>query len=67
MVMPAVGFLIARVDARWLIAFGFPALSASLYHMTGIDLEMSWWNAMMLRVYQASAIAFLFVPINTVS
>ena len=55
------------MDARWLIAFGFPALSASLYHMTGIDLEMSWWNAMMLRVYQASAIAFLFVPINTVS
>jgi DHA2 family multidrug resistance protein len=66
-VMPVVGFLIARVDATWLIAFGLLALSASLYHMTGIDLEISWWNAMMLRVYQASAIAFLFVPINTVS
>jgi DHA2 family multidrug resistance protein len=67
LVMPTVGFLVARVDARWLIAFGFLALSASLYHMTGVDLEISWWNAMMLRVYQAGAIAFLFVPINTVS
>jgi DHA2 family multidrug resistance protein len=67
LVMPTVGFLVARIDARWLIAFGFLALSASLYHMTGVDLEISWSNAMMLRVYQASAIAFLFVPINTVS
>jgi DHA2 family multidrug resistance protein len=66
-VMPVVGFLIARVDARWLIAFGFLALSASLYHMTGVDLQISWWNAMMLRFYQSGAIAFLFVPINTVS
>jgi DHA2 family multidrug resistance protein len=49
-VMPIVGFLIARVDARWLIAFGFFALSASLYHMTGVDLQISWWNAMMLRL-----------------
>ncbi len=67
LVMPTVGFLVARVDARWLIAFGFLTLSASLYHMTGVDLQISWSNAMMLRVYQAGAIAFLFVPINTVS
>jgi DHA2 family multidrug resistance protein len=35
--------------------------------MTGIDLQLSWWNAMMLRTYQSIAIAFLFVPINTVT
>jgi MFS transporter, DHA2 family, multidrug resistance protein len=65
--MPLVGFLIARVDARWIAAFGFLILSASLFHMTGIDLQISWWNAMMLRTYQSIAIAFLFVPINTLS
>ena len=65
--MPVVGFLIARVDARWIAAFGFLILSASLFHMTGIDLQISWWNAMMLRAYQSIAIAFLFVPINTLS
>ncbi|HLX37175.1 MAG TPA: DHA2 family efflux MFS transporter permease subunit, partial [Candidatus Binataceae bacterium] len=65
--MPLVGFLIARVDARYLIAFGFLILSLSLFHMTGIDLQISWWNAMMLRTYQSIALAFLFVPINTVS
>jgi DHA2 family multidrug resistance protein len=35
--------------------------------MTGVDLQISWWNAMMLRTYQSIAIAFLFVPINTVT
>jgi DHA2 family multidrug resistance protein len=65
--MPLVGFLVGRIDARWLIAFGFLALSVSLYHMTGIDLQISWWDAMMLRSYQSIALAFLFVPINTVA
>ena len=65
--MPLVGALIARVDARWILGFGFLALSLSLFHMTGVDLQISWWNAMMLRTYQSIAIAFLFVPINTVT
>jgi len=65
--MPMVGMLIARVDARWVLGFGFLLLSLSLFHMTGIDLQISWWNAMMLRTYQSMAIAFLFVPINTVT
>lgn len=65
--MPLVGVLIARVDARWILALGFLLLSFSLFHMTGIDLQISWWNAMMLRTYQSIAIAFLFVPINTVT
>ncbi len=65
--MPLVGVLIARVDARWILGGGFLLLSLSLFHMTGIDLQISWWNAMMLRTYQSIAIAFLFVPINTVT
>jgi MFS family permease len=65
--MPLVGALIARTDARWILGFGFLLLSLSLFHMTGIDLQLSWWNAMMLRTYQSLAIAFLFVPINTVT
>jgi len=65
--MPAVGMMLSRIDARWLIAFGFTTIALSLYHMTGINLEMSWQHAMMLRVYQSIGLAFLFVPINTIS
>ena len=65
--MPVTGFLLQRLNARWLIGFGLLVLSAALYHMSAIDLEISWWNAMMLRTYQAMALSFLFVPINALS
>ncbi len=65
--LPFVGYLLSHVDARWVIGFGFVSIAAALYHMTGINLEMSWNHMMMLRVYQSIGLAFLFVPINTVS
>ena len=33
--------------------------------MTHFDLEIDFYTAAMARVYQAAALAFLFVPINT--
>jgi DHA2 family multidrug resistance protein len=51
-----------------MIAFGFVALSASLFYMShrlylGIDFK----HAVLLRMYQAFGLAFLFVPINTLA
>lgn len=68
LLLPLVGRLVSKVDARWLIAFGFAVLSASLFHMTytlypGIDFR----TAILLRVYQSVGMAFLFVPINSVA
>jgi DHA2 family multidrug resistance protein len=61
-----VGLLVSRVDPRFLIAFGFAAVSASMFYMTshlyvGVDFK----TVMLLRVYQSAGLAFLFVPINT--
>jgi DHA2 family multidrug resistance protein len=66
--MPVVGVLVSRTDARRLIAFGFLALAISLFYMAhhlypGIDFA----TAIKLRIYQAAGLAFLFVPINTVA
>jgi len=68
LLLPLVGVLVSRVDARWLIAFGFVVLSLSLFHMArtlypGIDFR----TAVLLRVYQSVGLAFLFVPINTLA
>ncbi len=65
--MPIVGISIGKVDARWLIAFGFVILAAATYHMAHINLEISFGYAMELRAFQALGLAFLFVPINTVA
>jgi DHA2 family multidrug resistance protein len=65
--MPLVGYLVSRMDARLLIAFGLGITSWALYHMSGFNLEMSFSTLMWARIYQAVGIAFLFVPINTVA
>jgi DHA2 family multidrug resistance protein len=63
--MPIVGTLVSRVDARKLITFGFIALAASMFHMTSLYTGIDFKTAMMYRVWQSVGLAFLFVPINT--
>jgi len=66
--LPLVGRLVSRVDARYLIAFGFTTISVALYHMSRtIYPGMDFHTAMMLRIYQSVGLAFLFVPINTIA
>ena len=65
--MPLVGFLVTHYDARWLIAIGFFACCVALLHMTEMNLGLSFGEAVKLRIFQAAGIAFLFVPINTLS
>ena len=63
--MPIVGILISKVDARYLIVFGFASIALALFHMTSINLQMSFAYAAKLRFLQSIGLAFLFVPINT--
>jgi DHA2 family multidrug resistance protein len=65
--MPLVGALSVRVDARWLVAVGFISMAISLYILTGINLQIDFWRGMMLRVYQCIGLAFLFIPLNTLA
>jgi DHA2 family multidrug resistance protein len=67
LMMPVVGFLIGRTDPRWLICFGFTILASSLAVMHTLSLESSFKYIMWVRVFQASGLAFLFIPINTIS
>lgn len=67
MMMPLVGFLIGRTDPRWLIGFGFFILSTSMLLMHTLSLDSSFKYIMWVRIYQASGLAFLFIPINTIS
>lgn len=63
--MPLVGFLLSKYDARLLMVFGLCVLSFSLFHMTRFNLEVDFRTVVYARVIQAAGMAFLFVPINT--
>jgi MFS transporter, DHA2 family, multidrug resistance protein len=65
--MPIVGQLVSRVDPRFLVAVGFLATAAALYHMTTLNLEIDFRTAAMMRIYQTIGLAFIFIPINTLS
>jgi DHA2 family multidrug resistance protein len=67
LLLPLVGRLLTKVDARWLIGFGFAVTALALWHMTGIYLGIDFKTAVLYRVYLSVGLAFLFVPINTVS
>ena len=66
--MPVVGTLASKIQARYLIAFGWLALSvAMLYSSRRLDLQISFGFASFLRVIQVVGLGFLFVPINLAS
>jgi DHA2 family multidrug resistance protein len=66
LMMPVVGgFLMQRVQARWLILFGLITSALALWNLSTLNLEVSYSDLAWARMYQAFGLAFLFVPINT--
>jgi MFS transporter, DHA2 family, multidrug resistance protein len=66
--MPIVGQLTTRFQARYLIAFGWLCLAASMYFSTfRIDLDISFAAATWVRIAQVAGMGFLFVPITLVA
>ena len=63
--LPFVGKLTTKIQARYLIAFGWLALAIGMYVSTlRTDTLISFGAASLLRIMQAAPLPFLFVPIN---
>jgi DHA2 family multidrug resistance protein len=64
-VLPMVGRLTTRFQARHIIAFGWIGLAIAMYISSKqVDLLMSFRSATLLRVWQYVPVAFLFVPLT---
>ncbi|HSZ58674.1 MAG TPA: DHA2 family efflux MFS transporter permease subunit [Tepidisphaeraceae bacterium] len=63
--MPIVGFLLQKVEPRWLIIFSLIVCSFGLYLMSGFTTQTDLRTFVIYRCVQAGAIGFLFVPVNT--
>jgi DHA2 family multidrug resistance protein len=65
--MPIAGFLVGRIDPRWLIGFGAALLVTSLLFVAGhLYVGIDFRTALLLRLFQIAGLGFLFVPINTI-
>jgi MFS transporter, DHA2 family, multidrug resistance protein len=66
--MPLMGKLSTKIQARYLIAFGWLSLAVAMYYSTQrIDLLISFSAATWLRIDQVIGLGFLFVPITLVA
>ena len=62
--MPLVGFLVSKIDTRYLITFGCTISASALLVMSGWNLQLDYTHAVLGRVMQSFGLAFLFIPIN---
>src|SRR5580700_3872085 len=62
--MPVVGVLVSKLDARILITFGCTVSALALFVMAGWNLNLDYKHAVYGRMLQSLGLAFLFIPIN---
>jgi DHA2 family multidrug resistance protein len=66
--LPIVGRLTAVIQARYLMAFGWAALTVAMFYSTRrIDLLMSFSSATWLRIAQYVPMGFIFIPATMVA
>ena len=65
--MPVSGILTSKVQPKYLMAYGIIVTGLALWHMSGFTTEVSFADLAWARVYQAIALPFFFIPINTVA
>ena len=65
--MPVVGMMLRRWQARWLVVFGVLTSAAGLLVMSRFNLYIDYRSAAMARILQSAGLAFLFVPISTMA
>ena len=65
LMLPVVGVLTGKIQARWLILFGLTVSALGFFHYAHIlSPNVGFWSVAKARIYQNLGLAFLFVPIN---
>ena len=66
--LPCVGQLTSRIQARYLMAFGWAILTIAMFASTRrIDLQISFESATWLRIAQYVPMGFIFIPATMVA
>jgi DHA2 family multidrug resistance protein len=65
--MPVAGFLVHKMQPKYLICFGFLVSALALYHLASFNTLVSFKFIAVARMFQGLGFAFLFVPIQTLA
>ena len=65
--MPLAGRLVGKVPGRYLVAGGFLSFGAASYALAQLSLNLTPWILFWPLFFSGVAIAFMFVPLNTIA
>lgn len=67
LLIPVVNRLMTVMQTRYVIALGFTIMGFALLYSSGLTPVIDFRTLMIMRVFQSAGLAFLFVPISTVT
>ena len=67
MLIPIVGRLMTVLQTRLIVAIGFFVMGCALVYSSGLAPDIDFKTLVMMRSFQSGALAFLFVPISTLT
>ncbi|MBZ5694048.1 MAG: DHA2 family efflux MFS transporter permease subunit [Acidobacteriia bacterium] len=65
--LPCVGFLLGRLEPRWIVITGLFVMSAGLFELSYLNLDVGSQRPMYDWIISRAGTAFLFVPINVMA
>ncbi|MGC9158257.1 MAG: DHA2 family efflux MFS transporter permease subunit [Terracidiphilus sp.] len=63
--MPVIAYLSDRVDARYLLTFGFILFAVTTLYMGSVTTQISPWTLLIPILVTGFGVGFIFVPIST--
>ena len=66
-IMPVVGKLIGRMQARYMIIIGLVLTAIGMFHTMGLTPQTDFKTFMFMRITQVLGLPFLFIPISTLA
>jgi MFS transporter, DHA2 family, multidrug resistance protein len=63
--MPVIAWLSERIDARYLLTFGFVLFAVTTLYMGSVTTEISPWTLLIPILITGFGVGFVFVPIST--
>jgi MFS transporter, DHA2 family, multidrug resistance protein len=67
LLMPVVGRLVGTVQPKHLIMLGAAIVAFAMWHLTGINGDITYGYAALSRIFLALGLPFLFLPVTTAS
>ena len=65
--MPIIGLMTRRVDARKLLAVGLGVVATSLFMFSRLSLDAGYWDYFLPLIVQGAAMGLLFIPLTTIT